>query len=251
MNHVATICTHCGDGCKTTLGVRSTSDGAEIVRGDNRDKSGINGDFLCNKGRYAFDFANHEERITTPLIRQSDGTHKAVSWEYALEHVGKKFRELRDMRGGGSIGVIGGNRLTNEEAYLLQKFARTVLQTEQHRPSPDGGLCHVYTGARGAAGADRFAARHADRTGGSADWRRPFEPIAARRRGTCGRTCGTTARSFMWRTRLRSSCDGRRAGLCRLRHLAMERWPAIWAAMTRLRLRLLRMRSGWASSAMR
>ena len=61
MNHVATVCTHCGDGCKTTLGVRSTSDGSEIVRGDNRDKSGINGDFLCNKGRYAFDFANHDE----------------------------------------------------------------------------------------------------------------------------------------------------------------------------------------------
>ena len=64
MNHVATVCTHCGDGCKTTLGVRSTSDGSEIVRGDNRDKSGINGDFLCNKGRYAFDFANHADRIT-------------------------------------------------------------------------------------------------------------------------------------------------------------------------------------------
>ncbi len=73
MNHVATVCTHCGDGCKTTLGVRSTSDGAEIVRGDNRDKSGMNGDFLCNKGRYAFDFANHDDRITTPLVRDADG----------------------------------------------------------------------------------------------------------------------------------------------------------------------------------
>ena len=73
MNHVATICTHCGDGCKTTLGVRSTSDGAEIVRGDNRDKSGINGDFLCNKGRYAFDFANSPERITQPMVRSASG----------------------------------------------------------------------------------------------------------------------------------------------------------------------------------
>ena len=135
MNHVATVCTHCGDGCKTTLGVRSTSDGSEIVRGDNRDKSGINGDFLCNKGRYAFDFANHEGRITQPLIRQN-GELKPVSWEVALDHVGKKFREARDTRGGNSIGVIGGNRLTNEEAYLLQKFARTVLNTnniDHHR----------------------------------------------------------------------------------------------------------------------
>ena len=136
MNHVATVCTHCGDGCKTTLGVRSTSDGSEIVRGDNRDKSGINNDFLCNKGRYAFDFANHEERITQPLVRQANGELKPVSWEIALDHVGKKLRELRDTRGGNTIGVIGGNRLTNEEAYLLQKFARTVLHTnniDHHR----------------------------------------------------------------------------------------------------------------------
>jgi NADH-quinone oxidoreductase subunit G len=135
MNHVATVCTHCGDGCKTTLGVRSTSDGAEIVRGDNRDKSGINGDFLCNKGRYAFDFANSPERITAPLVRQSDGSLKEVSWEEAFHHTGHKLRELRDSKGGKSIGVIGGNRLTNEEAYLLQKFARTVLgnNIDHHR----------------------------------------------------------------------------------------------------------------------
>ena len=136
MNHVGTICTHCGDGCKTTLGVRSTSDGSEIVRGDNRDKSGINGDFLCNKGRYAFDFANNETRITQPLIRQPNGELKPVSWEAAFGHVGQKLRELRDTRGGRSIGVIGSNRITNEEAYLLQKFARTVLGTnniDHHR----------------------------------------------------------------------------------------------------------------------
>jgi NADH-quinone oxidoreductase subunit G len=136
MNHVSTVCTHCGDGCKTTLGVRSTSDGSEIVRGDNRDKSGINGDFLCNKGRYAFDFANNETRITQPLVRQPNGELKPVSWEVAFDHVGKKLRELRDTRGGKSIGVIGSNRTTNEEAYLLQKFARTVLGTnniDHHR----------------------------------------------------------------------------------------------------------------------
>ena len=136
MNHVPTICTHCGDGCKTTLGVRSTVDGAEIVRGDNRDKSGMNGDFLCNKGRYAFDFANSPERITQPLVRQANGEMKAVSWDEALTHAGKRLAELRDTRGGKSIGVIGGNRLTNEEAYLLQKVARSVLATnniDHHR----------------------------------------------------------------------------------------------------------------------
>jgi NADH-quinone oxidoreductase subunit G len=152
MNHVATICTHCGDGCKTTLGVRSTSDGSEIVRGDNRDKSGINGDFLCNKGRYAFDFANHPDRITQPLVRQPNGELKPVSWEQAFDHVGKKLRELRDQRGGKSIGVIGSNRLTNEEAYLLQKFARTVLGTnniDHHRTADYVTFAQALAGTKG------------------------------------------------------------------------------------------------------
>ncbi len=136
MNHVATICAHCGDGCKTTLGVRSTTDGTEIIRGNNRDKSGINNDFLCVKGRYAFDFANHEERLTKPLVRQADGKLAPVSWEYALEFAARRLKEVRDSRGGKAIGVIGSNRTTNEENYLLQKFARTVLATnniDHHR----------------------------------------------------------------------------------------------------------------------
>ena len=152
MNHVATVCTHCGDGCKTTLGVRSTSDGSEIIRGDNRDKSGINGDFLCNKGRYAFDFANSGDRITHPLVRQPNGEMKAVSWEEALAHVGKRFAELRDTRGGKSIGVIGGNRLTNEEAYLLQKFARSVLHTnniDHHRTADYVAFAQSLAGSTG------------------------------------------------------------------------------------------------------
>ncbi len=136
MSHVGTVCTHCGDGCKTTLGVRRANDGMEIVRGDNRDKSGINGDFLCIKGRYAFEFANHDDRLTQPLLRQPDGEFKPVTWDEAIEFAGKRLREIRDARGGSAIGVIGSNRTTNEEAYLLQKFARTVLGTnniDHHR----------------------------------------------------------------------------------------------------------------------
>src|ERR1700757_2991571 len=138
MNHVATICTHCGDGCKTTLGVRAVSEGAEIIRGDNRDKSGMNGDFLCNKGRYAFDFANNSERLTQPMIRKSGKSSPltAVSWEEALTFAANRLRELRDARGPQLVGVIGSNRTTNEESYLLQKFARTVLGTnniDHHR----------------------------------------------------------------------------------------------------------------------
>src|SRR3954471_18364493 len=135
MNHVGTICTHCGDGCKTTLGVRRSDTGMEIVRGDNRDKSGTNGDFLCIKGRYAFDFASSEERITQPLIRKN-GKLTPATWEEAFELVGKKFAQVREQEGGSAIGVIGTNRTINEEAYLLSKFARTVLKTnnlDHHR----------------------------------------------------------------------------------------------------------------------
>ena len=135
MKHVGTVCTHCGDGCKTTLGVRRSDTGMEIVRGDNRDKSGINNDFLCIKGRYAFDFAHSSERLTQPLIRKN-GKLTPSTWEDAFELIGKRFAEVRDKDGGSAIGVIGSNRTTNEENYLLSKFARAVLKTnniDHHR----------------------------------------------------------------------------------------------------------------------
>jgi NADH-quinone oxidoreductase chain G len=129
MNHVSTVCTHCGDGCKVTLGVRQVNDGSEIVRADNRDKSGINNDFLCAKGRFGFDFVESPERLSKPLIRNASGKLEHATWEQALRLAGAKLKEVRDSRGGGEIGVIGSNQTTNEENYLLQKFARTVLQT--------------------------------------------------------------------------------------------------------------------------
>jgi NADH-quinone oxidoreductase subunit G len=154
MNHVSTVCTHCADGCKTTLGVRSVNNGSEILRGDNRDKSGINGEFLCIKGRYAFDFANHTDRLTKPLLRQADGKFAQVSWEQALQHAGTRLREIRDSRGGSSIGVIGSNRTTNEENYLLQKMARTVLGTnniDHHRTADYTAFARAISGQKDRA----------------------------------------------------------------------------------------------------
>jgi NADH-quinone oxidoreductase subunit G len=148
MNHVGTTCTHCADGCKTTLGVRRSETGMEIVRGDNRDKSGINGDFLCMKGRYAFDFAGSPERITTPLIRKA-GRLVPSTWEEAFDLVGKRFSEICDREGGRALGVIGSTRTTNEENYLLQKFARVVLGTnniDHHRTADFPALAAALTG---------------------------------------------------------------------------------------------------------
>src|ERR1700678_1492889 len=134
MKHVSTVCTHCGDGCKVTLGVRQVNDGSEIVRADNRDKSGINNDFLCAKGRFGFDFVESAERLSKPLIRNAAGKLEPTTWEHALRVAGTKLKEIRDNQsgktgGGDAIGVIGSNYTTNEENYLLQKFARTVLGT--------------------------------------------------------------------------------------------------------------------------
>jgi NADH-quinone oxidoreductase subunit G len=162
MKHVGTVCTHCGDGCKTTLGVRRSDTGMEIVRGDNRDKSGTNGDFLCIKGRYGFDFANHEERLTQPLIRKN-GKLTPATWEDAFELIGKKLAEVRDKDGGAAIGVVGSNRTTNEEAYLLSKFARTVLKTnnvDHHRTADFSAFAAAMRGKDNATAsmADVFAA---------------------------------------------------------------------------------------------
>jgi len=148
MKHVGTTCTHCADGCKTTLGVRRSDTGMQIVRGDNRDKSGINGDFLCIKGRYAFDFADHPDRLKQPLIRR-DGQLTLATWEEAFELIGNKFREVLDNKSGQAVGVVGSTRTTNEENYLLQKFARVVLGTnniDHHRTADFPALAAALAG---------------------------------------------------------------------------------------------------------
>src|SRR5213596_2654063 len=103
MQHVGTICTHCSNGCKTTLGVRNN----EIIRANNRDHSGINGEFLCIKGRYAFDFYHHPDRLQTPLMK-TGGKLEPVSWSQALSAVAAKFTEIKAR--GGKFGVIGSTR---------------------------------------------------------------------------------------------------------------------------------------------
>jgi len=160
MKHVGTICTHCGDGCKTTLGVRRADTGIEIVRGDNRDKSGINNDFLCVKGRYAFDFAARDDRLTQPLIRK-DGKLLPATWEEAFTLVGRRFAEIRDKEGGTAIGVVGSTRTTNEENYLLSKFARVVLRTnniDHHRTADFPALAAALSGRRDATASMRQVA---------------------------------------------------------------------------------------------
>jgi NADH-quinone oxidoreductase subunit G len=166
MNHVATVCTHCGDGCKVTLGVRQSNDGSEIIRADNRDKSGINGDFLCAKGRFGFDFVETPDRLSKPLVRNAEGKLEPATWEHALRFAANKLKEIRDSHphsaSGSAIGVIGSNHTTNEENYLLQKFARSVLQTnsiDHERTTDYAGFARSLAGHPGAAASLRDAAK--------------------------------------------------------------------------------------------
>jgi NADH-quinone oxidoreductase subunit G len=145
MTHVGTICTHCSDGCKTTLGTRND----RIIRGNNRDRSGINGEFLCIKGRYGFDFYDHPERLQAPLLR-TNGKLEEVSWSRALWAVAARFKQT--IAEGGSVGVIGSNHTTNEENYYLAKFAREILKTnhiDHHRTGDVTTLLDALSGKSG------------------------------------------------------------------------------------------------------
>ena len=152
MHHVTTVCTHCADGCKVTLGLRQVDGAAEIIRSDNRDKSGMNNDFLCAKGRFGFDFAGSEQRLSMPLVRNAAGKLEPATWEDALRVAATRLTEIRGARGGSAIGVIGSNRTTNEENYLLQKFARTVLNTnniDHERTTDYAAFARALAGQKG------------------------------------------------------------------------------------------------------
>jgi NADH-quinone oxidoreductase subunit G len=138
MQYVSTICTHCSNGCKTTLSVRNH----EILRSNNRDLSGINKDFLCVKGRFGFDFTRHPERIRQPLLRKGRKLYP-VPWEEAAQTAAARLKQVYDAGGGDSIGFIGSNRTSNEENYLLQRLARATFGTnniDHHRTADYTGL---------------------------------------------------------------------------------------------------------------
>lgn len=138
MTYVSTVCTHCSNGCKTTLSVRNH----EIMRANNRDLSGINEDFLCIKGRFGFDFTKHPERVRQPMVRKGDKLYP-VSWEEAAQVAAAKLKQICDVGGKDSIGFIGSNRTSNEENYLFQRLARATFGTnniDHHRTADYTGL---------------------------------------------------------------------------------------------------------------
>jgi len=138
MSYVGTICTHCSNGCKTTLSVRNN----QILRANNRDLSGINQEFLCVKGRFGFDFTGHADRLKQPLVRRN-GKLEPTTWEAAMEEAATRLASVRAAHGPDAIGFIGSNRTTNEENYLLGRLARATVGTnnvDHHRTADYASL---------------------------------------------------------------------------------------------------------------
>jgi predicted molibdopterin-dependent oxidoreductase YjgC len=121
---ISTTCSYCGVGCQIYIHVKDD----QIVKVSGAEENGPNKGSLCVKGRFGFDFVQHPDRLKLPLVRK-DGELKEASWDEAIELVAKKLSSIKQEFGPDSIGVLTSARVTNEENYLAQKFARAVLGT--------------------------------------------------------------------------------------------------------------------------
>ncbi len=119
-----TICTYCGVGCNLNVATR----GDEILSIQAPADSEVNHSHTCLKGRYAFKFYNHPDRLRSPLIRR-DGHFVEATWEEAYDHIVKNLTRIREDHGGDAVAGISSARCTNEENYLMQKFIRTGFGT--------------------------------------------------------------------------------------------------------------------------
>ncbi len=119
-----TICTYCGVGCNLEV---STSNG-EILSIQAPYDAEVNQGHTCLKGRYAFKFYNHPDRLNSPMIKRN-GQFEKVSWDEVYDYITEKFRDYKEEFGPDSIAGISSSRCTNEENYLMQKFFRAVINT--------------------------------------------------------------------------------------------------------------------------
>ncbi|SFR65372.1 formate dehydrogenase major subunit [Halogeometricum rufum] len=147
LNVADTTCGYCAVGCRFDL----YSDGEEILaaRPTEDEDAPVNGISTCVKGKFGYDFVNSDDRLTTPLVRDENDEFREASWEEALDRVAEGLGGIRDEHGGDALSVIASSKATNEENYLMGKFARQVLGTN----SVDNcnRLCHSSTVAGLAA----------------------------------------------------------------------------------------------------
>jgi predicted molibdopterin-dependent oxidoreductase YjgC len=121
---VKTTCPFCGVGCNFDLNVRD----GRVIGVTPNPTSVVNGSLTCVKGRFGTDYIHSPERLTTPLIKK-DGEFVEATWDEALDLVARKFSEIKNQYGGDAVAALSSARCVNEENYLMQKFMRAVIGT--------------------------------------------------------------------------------------------------------------------------
>ena len=138
---VKTTCAYCGVGCSFTAELR----GDEVVRMVPDKQGGANEGHSCVKGRFAWGYAQHQDRITTPLIRDSiDDEWRPVEWDEAISFAADRFNAIKSEHGVDAIGGITSSRCTNEEVYVVQKMVRAAFGT--NNIDTCARVCHSPTG---------------------------------------------------------------------------------------------------------
>ncbi|WP_333867633.1 formate dehydrogenase subunit alpha [Cypionkella sp.] len=138
---VITTCAYCGVGCSFKAEMR----GDELVRMVPYKHGKANRGHSCVKGRFAYGYASHKDRILNPMIRDSiNDPWQEVSWDEAMAFTAKRMGGLIEKHGRHSVGVITSSRCTNEEAYLVQKLTRAVFMN--NNTDTCARVCHSPTG---------------------------------------------------------------------------------------------------------
>ena len=138
---VTTTCAYCGVGCS----FRAEMKGAEVVRMVPNKEGKANHGHSCVKGRFAFGYATHPDRIKTPMIRSKiTDPWREVSWDEAINHAASEFRRIQAKYGRDSVGGITSSRCTNEETYLVQKLVRAAFGN--NNVDTCARVCHSPTG---------------------------------------------------------------------------------------------------------
>ncbi|MBN8693801.1 MAG: formate dehydrogenase subunit alpha [Bacteroidetes bacterium] len=124
LNKTRTVCTYCGVGCNLEV----ASQGGKVKSIQAPVEAEANQGHTCLKGRFAFSFYNHPERLRTPLIKRN-GKFESATWDEAYDFIANKLTEIKNKNGADAIAGISSARCTNEENYLMQKFIRAVIGT--------------------------------------------------------------------------------------------------------------------------
>ncbi len=124
LKRIPSVCNNCSVGCNIRIDVRVD----KIMRNMSRTNDAIDDGWLCDRGRWGFEFVNSPQRLRTPMIRRN-GQLVAVTWEQAFYTIALRLGEIIKKHGASAVGGIGSTRTTNEEAYLFQKLLRQVIGT--------------------------------------------------------------------------------------------------------------------------